>query len=197
MLDGAVDHLIHNVLPSASDYSAAEDSLSEAYAFDPTFIGWEEAARNAKRHAAHLAIAIDGLTDRSTKELALSKTAIRASIDALCVWPGTVFPRQGCIERVRGVANAYKHENLSDPTLPIASANDVLVVALGYGLESFGVGKFGGLEVIVRDKSGEHWKFLGDAPVAVAAWFRFLSTHGATVPNGPYHAFGVQLHPPP
>ena len=102
--------------------------------------------------------------------------------------------RPGCIERVRGIANAYKHEKLDDQTLPITSASDVLVVGLGVGLEACGVGKFGGVEVIVRDKTGEKWKFLGDAPVAIAAWLQFLNEHGAALPNGPYHVFGLQLH---
>lgn len=61
---------------------------------------------------------------------------------------------------MRGVANAYKHQNLSDPTLPITSDADVLVVGLGYGLD--GVGKFGGVEVIVRESAGPSLKFLGD-----------------------------------
>jgi len=34
---------------------------------------------------------------------------------------GTGSVRAGCLERVRSVANAYKHENLSDPALPITS----------------------------------------------------------------------------
>lgn len=184
MLDSAVDHLIHNVLPSAIDYSAAEAALSQAYAADAVRAAWETAARDAKRKAAHLAIAIDGLPDRCVPELAVSKTAIRASVAALCVWPGTEVARSGCIDRVRGVANAYKHEHLSDPNLPITSAADVLVVGLGYGLESYGIGKFGGVEVIVCDKSGQQWKLLGDAPVAVSGWLRFLKRHGANLPSG-------------
>jgi hypothetical protein len=91
MLESAVDHLIHNVLLSASDYDAAEDALSRAYLADGAPAMWEAAARDAKRQAAHLAIAIDGLPDRCTAELGLSKAAIRASIAALCVWPGTGF----------------------------------------------------------------------------------------------------------
>lgn len=195
MLDGAVDHLTRYVLPSAADYDTAEAALSRAYAADTDPATWIAVAWEAKRHAAHLAIAIDGLPDRCTTELGVSKTAVRKSVDALCVWPGTNSARPGCIERMRGVANAYKHENLTDRTLPITSANDVLVVGLGVGLESVGVGKLGGVEVIVRDKTGQHWKFLGDAPVAVAAWMRFLSGHGATLPSGPYRVYGLQLHP--
>lgn len=195
MLDRAVFHLIHNVLPAAADYDAAEVELSRAYTADSTIATWETAARLAKRRASELAIAIDGLPDRCLIEPGSSKPSIRAAVAALCVWPGTALPRPGCIERVRGVANAYKHENLSDPNLPIASDRDVLVVALGYGLEAYGVGKFGGVEVIVRDTTGQTWKFLGDAPVAVGAWFRFLSAHGAVLPSGPFQICGLQIHP--
>jgi hypothetical protein len=84
---------------------------------------------------------------------------------------------------------------LTDPTLPITSDNDVLVVALGYGLDGYGVGKFDGEEVIIGDKNGQSWTFLGDAPAAIAAWFRFLDSHNATLPNGPYHVSGLKVHP--
>jgi hypothetical protein len=79
--------------------------------------------------------------------------------------------------------------------LPITSASDVLMLGLGYSLEFYGIGKFGGVEVIVRDKSGQQWKFLGDAPAAVGAWLRFLSGHGATLPSGPHQVCGLQLYP--
>jgi hypothetical protein len=47
------------------------------------------------------------------------------------------------------VANAYKHDKLGDQKMPIASADDVLMAGLGYGVESYGAGKYGGVEVIV------------------------------------------------
>jgi hypothetical protein len=190
MPDSTVNHLINNVLPSANDYEVAEAALTAAYAADSTPAMWETAANLAKRRAAELAIAVDGLTDRCCNELGSSKAYIRKSVTALCVWPGTSLPRPDCIERVRGVANAYKHENLTDKTLPITSASDVLVVALGYGLDAFGVGKYSGVEVIVRDKAGQSWKFLGDA---VVGWFRFLSAQGAVLPCGPYYVCGLRV----
>lgn len=73
--------------------------------------------------------------DRCWRELGISKSDIRAAVEKLRVWPGTNFRRTGCIERMRGVVNAYKHENLNDLTLPIASDRDV-PVGLGYGLEA-------------------------------------------------------------
>jgi len=195
MLDSAADHLIHNVLPSARDYDAAEDTLSQAYTRDPSPAAWETEARAAKRHAANLAIAIDGLTDRCFNELGLSKEAIRDAVSTLCIWPGTEFLRTGAIERIRGVANAYKHENLRDPTLPITSDRDVLVVGLGWGVETYGAGKYGGVEVIVHDKVGEQWKFLADAPVAISAWMHFLKARGASLPDVPHTVCGFQLRP--
>ena len=94
-----------------------------------------------------------------------------------------------------GVANAYKHQDLSNPALPITSNDDVLVTGFGYGLEGFGVGKYGGVEVLVRETGGTTYKFLGDAPVAIAAWFRFLEQNGATLPAGPYQLFNITLYP--
>ena len=112
VLENTVSHLIHNVMPSAADYETAEDALSLAYAADPTPAEWEAAARQAKRRAAELAIAIDGLTDRCAGELACSKNGIRSLVAKLCIWPGTNFDRTDCTERIRGVANAYKHGTL-------------------------------------------------------------------------------------
>ncbi|MFZ1010638.1 MAG: hypothetical protein WAN65_27615, partial [Candidatus Sulfotelmatobacter sp.] len=58
------------------------------------------------------------------------------------------------------VANAYKHDKLHDPKHPIRSDDDVLVVGAGYGIDGFGLGKFGGIEVIVHQTNGEQRKFL-------------------------------------
>ena len=71
----------------------------------------------------------------------------------------------------------------------------MLVVELGYGLDGYGVGKFGGVEVLVRDKTGTSWKFLGDAPTVVGAWFRFLSVNGGVLPSGPIQVCGLQVYP--
>jgi hypothetical protein len=194
MLDSAADHLVHNVLPSASEYDAVESALSQAFAPDLPPAAWETEARAAKRHAANLAVAIDGLTDRCFRELGLSKENIREAVSTLCIWPGTEF-RTGAIERIRGVANAYKHENLGDASLPITSDRDVLVVGAGWGVDAWGVGKWSGVEVIVHDKVGKQWKFMGDAPIAINAWMRFLKAHGASLPDIPYKVCGFQLRP--
>jgi hypothetical protein len=96
---------------------------------------------------------------------------------------------------VRGVANAYKHQDLNDPTLPITSDAEVLVIGLGYGLDGFGVGKRGGVEVLVHETGGDKFKFLGDVPTAIAAWFEFLAVNGATLPAGPHQCCNLQVHP--
>lgn len=195
MLADTVAHLLHNVIPAAADYAAAEDALSKAYAADSTPAAWETAARTAKRRAAELAIAIDGLTDRCAGELGVSKTSVRNSIAALCSWPGGTAFREGAHDRVRGVANVYKHRTLNDLRLPVASEADILVVGLGYGLDGYGVGKFGGVEVLVQERSGVKWKFLGDAPVAISAWLRYLDASGAGLPRQTQTLCGVQVYP--
>jgi hypothetical protein len=196
MLTSKFSHLINNVLPAAAEYERAEELLSRAYGTNPEAEAWHVEALNAKRKAAELAIAIDGLTDRAQRDLNLvDKNRIRADVGTLCFYPNTTALRPDALERMRGVANAYKHCNLSDPTLPISSENDVLVVALGYGLEGFGVGKYACAEVVVRDKAQEPWKFLGDVPAVVSAWFRYLSAKGHALPSGPYHVCGLQVHP--
>lgn len=93
------------------------------------------------------------------------------------------------------MATVYKHKIASDPTLSVDSDDDVLVVGLGYGLDGYGVGKFGGVEVLVRERSGEMHKFLGDVPVAIYAWFQLLRLRGAELPSQTYSVCGKQVHP--
>ena len=195
MLERAVKHLLQYVLPAATDYDEAERGLTRAHQRDDAISSWEEEAEKAKRCAANLAIAIDGLTDRSTDDLGFLKTRIRKEVSNLCCWPATGAPRSGAINRVRAVADAYRHGNLNNLTLPISSDEDVLVVGLGWGLDSWGVGKYSGVEVLICEKCGDRYKFLADAPVAVAAWFRYVGAHGAALPKGPYHCCGLQVHP--
>jgi hypothetical protein len=142
-----------------------------------------------------LAVAIDGLSDRASIESGIAIDKIRTSVSALCFWPGGTIVREEAFERVHSVANAYKHSKLNKPSHVIKSFDDVLAVGLGYGLDGYGVGKFSGVEVLVHDKSGKSWKFLGDVPTVLGAWFRFLRDSGATIPDGPYHVCGMQVHP--
>ena len=65
MLKPTVDHLIANVIPAARDYYDAETALSAAFATannDQTKCQAE--CEMAKRRAAEVALAIDGLADR-------------------------------------------------------------------------------------------------------------------------------------
>jgi len=191
MLDITVHHWLHSVLPAVADYEAAEAALSEAFGEDKQQPHWEPQAYTAKRRAAELAIAIDGLADRAALDLNRSKKAIRTAVSAECNWPdGTA--RTGCLDRVRAVAVAYRHKVVDDPTLPISSEQDILVVGLGYGLDGYGVGKFGGVEVLVREKNGTSWKFMGDAPIALAGWLRFFAAEGVT-PPAPPTVCGIEL----
>jgi len=194
MLVKTVSHLIYDVLPAAEDYEKAELRLSQEYNPDKPVSDWMVAAREAKRRAAQLAISIDGLTDRFAGEQNFTKACIRQTITSHCLWPGTETPRLGAHERVRAVANAYKHYNLSDPNMVIKTNDDVDAAGAGYGIDGFGVGKFGGVEVLVNQKNGEVFKFLGDVPVAISAWFNFLEQQGAQIPPGPYMVCGIEVH---
>jgi hypothetical protein len=191
ILKTTLDHLLSNVLPSAGEYIAAEEALSRAEELGNS----DSEAITAKRKAAELAVAIDGLSDRASRDLTIPIEAIREAVPALCHWPGSPVTRIEAFERVHGVANAYKHASLDKRSHVIRSFDDVLVVGLGYGLDGYGVGKFGGIEVLVRDKAGVSWKFMGDAPTVISAWFRFLSNRGAALPNCTFRICGIQVHP--
>jgi hypothetical protein len=188
---GTLNHLLGNVLGAAKEYENAEEVLSRSQASGT----WDREGNIAKRKAAELAIAIDGLADRAARESQTEIGVIRTSVSALCILPGSQELRLQSFERVRGIANAYKHNILDDRRHVIDSFDCVLAVGLGYGLDGYGVGKCGGVEVIITDKSGESWKFLGDAPAVVSAWFHFLQNNGVMIPTVPIIVCGVQVYP--
>lgn len=194
MLQRAFSHLFDNVLPAAAEYLEAERELSAAYvAVGNNLSACMDEAKKARRLAASVAIAIDGLADRTANELRVKADAVRAQIAPLCLLGQS--PRVGCIERVRAVADAYKHDALSNPKHPITSNDDVLVVAPGYGVDGYGVGKFGGVEVVVNQDNGDQRKFLGDVPAAVRGWLQFLSGKGVAVPGAELTVCNVRVWP--
>lgn len=96
ILADTFNHLIHNILPAAADYEAAEELLTRSYDSNPLAQGWNVEARAAKRQAAEMAIGIDGLTDRAAHGLSIEKKRIRIEVAALCFWPGSTNLRRGC-----------------------------------------------------------------------------------------------------
>jgi hypothetical protein len=192
-MDQIVDHLIQNVLPAARDYEDAENRLSEAFrAANEDQSKCNSESRTAKRRAAEVSIAIDGLADRAARCLGLTPNEVRAEVTALSSIDGT--HRCGCVDRVCAVANVYKHFLLTDPKHPITSDSDVLVVGAGYGIDGYGIGKPGGVEVIVHQSDGQQRKFLGDVPFAIAGWFSFLTQRGATLPTEKFKVCGLYVN---
>jgi hypothetical protein len=200
MLESVVDHLIRDVLADAAEYDKAETVLSRAFAADPRPIGWESAARDAWRKACHLAIGIEGLNERAAIDLGRGIRHIRLDIRARCQSPGG-SPRPISAALIRAVADAYKHQDLSKFPYPIASDRDTVVVLPDFGVQDFGAGDFragksnGDPEVVIRDTAGRKWKFMSEAPIVVAAWFRFLADHGAALPCLPYTVCNVLVYP--
>jgi hypothetical protein len=79
--------------------------------------------------------------------------------------------------------------------IPIASESNILATGAGYGIDGYGVGKFGGVEVLVTERDGTVRKFLGDVPWAIAGWFQFLAAQGAAVPPDEYRVCGLCVKP--
>lgn len=176
------DHFLTNVLSAVDEYASAEATLSAAL----QEAGGDKSkcpadAERAKRRAADAAVAIDGLADRAAKATGRNPNDIRAAVSKLCEIDGK--RREGTVERVCAVANAYKHDQLDNKRHPITSNDDVLVVGAGYGIDSFSAGKFDGIEVMVHQTDGKKRKFLADVPFAVAGWVNFLEGHGVALPS--------------
>jgi hypothetical protein len=124
-------HLLNNVIPAARDYEQAEDALTRAVQRDADPDSWAEEGQRAKRCAAEVAIAIDGLADRAASALSLTPDEVRAQVAHRCVIGGATRP--GCIDRVCAVANAYKHAGPLLPKHPINSES--LATGAGYGID--------------------------------------------------------------
>jgi hypothetical protein len=125
VLKPTVDHLIGKVIPAARDYNDAEMALTAAFAAaDNDQSKCQTECETAKRRAAEVAVALDGLAYRAGQALGFKPNDIRAQVAPLCAINGVV--RQGCVDRVCAVANAYKHSLLNDPKHPIRSDADVL-----------------------------------------------------------------------
>jgi hypothetical protein len=192
MLTEALNHLLNNVLPAARDYERSEEELSAAFGRNADPQSWIMEGQQAKRRAAEVAIAIDGLADRAAPALGLTPDEVRKQVGHRSIL-GTAH-RAGCIDRVCAVANAYKHAGPLRAKHPITSESDVLATGAGYGLDAFGVGKFSGVEVLVNQKDGTIRKFLADVPWSVAGWFRFLADHGAAIPAEDYVVCNLRVH---
>ena len=192
MLSDTLNHLLTNVIPAARDYEHAENELSRAFARNADPKSWKGEGDHAKRRAAEVALAIDGLADRAGRTLGLSPDDVRAQIAHRCVIGG--IPRPACLERVCAVANAYKHAGPLYAKHPITSESDVLAAGAGWGIDAYGVGKFSGVEVLVNQKDGTARKFLADVPWSIAGWFRFLADNGATLPAQDMLICGLKVH---
>ena len=179
MLTNTLDHLMTNVLPAARDYKQAENELSRAFDRNADPSTWQREGQQAKRRAAEVAIAIDGLADRAASALGLTPEIVRRQVGGYCSIDGV--KRDGCIERVCAVANAYKHSGPLNAKHPISSESDVLATGAGYGIDGYGVGKYSGVEVLMNQKDGTVRKFLGDVPWAIAGWFQFLAGQGVAL----------------
>jgi hypothetical protein len=192
MLIDTLKHFLDNVLPAARDYERAEEELSAAFVRDADPGSWQAEGQHAKRRAAEVAIAIDGLADRAGTALGLTPDEVRTQVGPHCIIGGVHRP--GCIDRVCAVANAYKHAGPLRAKHPIASESDVLATGAGYGLDAWGVGKFSGVEVLVNQKDGNVRKFLADVPWAIAGWFQFLGMHGAALPTKDFVVCNLSVH---
>jgi hypothetical protein len=192
MLTNVLKHLLTNVLPAANDYERAEIELSHAFARNADPSTWEREGQQAKRRAAEVAIAIDGLADRAASVLGLAAEQVRQQVASRCI-VGDV-KRDGCIERVCAVANAYKHSGPLNAKHPITSESDVLATGAGFGIDGFRVGKFSGIEVLVNQKDGTVRKFLGDVPWSIAGWFNFLADQATRLPSEEFLVCGLVVN---
>lgn len=167
----ALEQLIEVVLPAADEYFSAEEAASDA-----------AGGAVALRKAIALCVPMTKLIEIASSEFHLEPAKVRSLVQAECHFPGGA-DRPGCIERIRAVAAAARHPELSDQSLPITSEDDVIFHGAGWGIDGFGVGKYGGLETLIREKGGQVFKFLGDVPCAVQGWSSFLSKQAVAMPG--------------
>src|SRR5262245_9481794 len=185
MMEPTVALLMAKVIPAARNYHEAEYALTFAFNryYDESRCRSE--ADTAKRRATEVAIEIDGLADRAARALGLTADIVRSQVGQMSAIRGV--PRDRCVDRVRAVAYAYRH--------PMRFSRDILVVGPGFGIDSYGMGKFSGLEVMVYQEGDTKRKFLADVPHSIAGWFTFLRSHSANLPTSRIIVCGIGVHP--
>jgi hypothetical protein len=80
MLTETLNHLLNNVLPAARDYERSEEELPAAFGRNADARSWVMEGQQAKRRAAEVAIAIDGLADRAASALGLMPDEVRKQV---------------------------------------------------------------------------------------------------------------------
>lgn len=187
-----LSHFLDNVLPAIAEYEKAEEALSEAYVqSEGDASKWEAAGKTAKRKAADAAVAIDGLADRAANAFGGTPDDARAQVAALCEINGVARP--GSIERICAVANAYKHDGPLRGKHPINSDQDILAAGAGYGVDTYGSGKFGGVEVLVTQRDGQVKKVMTDISYGIAGWLKLFAANGIALPQRSYKICWVDV----
>lgn len=192
-MSSTLSHLLDVVLPCVAEYDEAEVELTAAVETSDVALRGE-AEKKAKRRGAACAVAIDGLTDRAALEFGLSKTKVREKVGALCTLPnGSNQLREHSLRRLEAIAVAHKHEIVSNPNLPLRSNADVLACGAGWGIDAWGVGKYGGVELLAHTVDGATHKVLGDVPAAVNGWVQFLRSRGVRMPGAQRMVCGLTI----
>ncbi len=182
-MSSTLSHLLDVVLPCVAEYEEAELELNSVVEAGDAVLR-TEAEKKVKRRGAACAVAIDGLTDRAALEFGLSKTKVREAVGGLCTLPNDSNQlREKSLTRMEAIAVAHKHEIVSNPSLPLRSNADVLVCGAGWGIDTWGVGKYGGVELLAHTLDGGIHKVLGDVPAAVNGWAQFLKSRGVIMPG--------------
>ncbi len=181
MAGETLQHLLGDVLAAVNEYVAADEAAVNS-----------SDGEVALRRAFQMSMALDSLVDRAAIEFGKSKSTVREDLACECKWPNGV-ERPGCSERIRSVADAYRHFKLDRPSSAIESAADVIFFGAGYGLDGWGVGKCGGSETLVRDKDDNLWKLLGDVPCVVFGWARLLLRYGAQMPGQTHVISNIEI----
>ena len=171
------EHFVNFVLPAGRSYRVAEVALSKAFRQHGRETDeFRRAQNDAIREGSNMAIAFDALVDRARMVGGRSREQIYADVAPLCRHGDNL--RDGVLERLSAIANAYKHYKLDEQRHPIRSADDVLAVGSGYGVDGYGVGKSGEPEVLIRLQDGKQRKLLGDGQLATVGWQTFLQSKG-------------------
>lgn len=187
----AVDRFESRVLPTAIDYEIAEIALSEAIEEGSEAVV-HNARREVLRRGMQLASAIQNFVDYTLDAAGFSsKSVLIERLDQL-TWFEPGGDLRACFWRLNAAANVEKHSGRKSDRI-IRDENDVLVVGAGFGVDGFGVGKFGGEELLLNSSDGKTYKFIGDAAAALLAGARYLTEAGYP-PELPSHPIlGVDL----
>lgn len=95
---------------------------------------------------------------------------------------------QSCRRRCLDRRHRLQARRTLRPKHPINADEDILGAASGWGIDTYGSGKYGGVpEVLITRRDGRVRKAMTDMSYGIAGWLNYMAANGITAPELSYN----------